>query len=79
MYTPHLATHVAGSPGAAGAAHGRRKRRGIMKQWRSTRDTKSYRRSRGAQQVEIVHKGVRVVHREYIETLIQQQRYRRYG
>lgn len=60
MYTPHLATHVAGSPGAAGAAHGRRKRRGIMKQWRSTRDTKSYRRSRGAQQVEIVH-------REYIE------------
>ena len=59
MYTPHLATHVAGSPGAAGAAHGRRKRRdrGIMKQWRSTRDTKSYRRSRG----------VEVVHREDIE------------
>ena len=63
VYTPHLATHVAGSPGTAGAAHGRKKGRdrAIIKQWRSTR-------------IQRATEGVRVVHREYIETLIQQQR-----
>ena len=47
VYTPHLATHVAASPGAAGAGRGRRreKRRDIIKQWSSTRDTKRYRKS----------------------------------